>query len=71
MAFRTWEGFCEIPKVHYSESKPNARPQAHSDYIREEIPALSDTIQYDVMIEAKAKDLALLEYRKAYSPCLV
>jgi UV DNA damage endonuclease len=71
MAFRTWSGFCEIPKVHYSESKEGARPQAHSDYIRKEIPPLSDTVEYDVMIEAKAKDLALLEYRKVYSPCLV
>lgn len=71
MAFSTWEGFCEIPKVHYSESKEGARPQAHSDYIRNEIPELSDTVQYDVMIEAKAKDLALLEYRKAHLPCLV
>ena len=71
MAFSTWDGFCEIPKVHYSESKPNARPQAHSDYVREKMPALSDTVQYDVMIEAKAKDLALLEYRKVHSPCLV
>jgi UV DNA damage endonuclease len=71
MAFSTWDGFCEIPKVHYSESKAGARPQAHSDYIREEIPVLSDTVQYDVMIEAKAKDLALLQYRKAYAPCLL
>ena len=64
MAFRTWSGFCEVPKVHYSESKEGARPQAHSDYIRNEIPPLSDTVEYDVMIEAKAKDLALLEYRE-------
>jgi len=71
MAFSTWDGFCEIPKVHYSESKVGARPQAHSDYIREEIPLLSDTVEYDVMIEAKAKDLALLEYRKAHTPCLL
>jgi len=71
MAFSTWDGFCEIPKVHYSESKAGARPQAHSDYINEEIPLLSDTVEYDVMIEAKAKDLALLEYRKAHTPCLL
>lgn len=71
MAFSTWEGFCEIPKVHYSESKPGPRPQAHSDYVRGEIPVLSDTVQYDVMLEAKCKDLALLEYRKAHLPCLV
>jgi UV DNA damage endonuclease len=71
MAFSTWQGFCEIPKVHYSESKEGSRPQAHSDYIRNEIPLLSDTVEYDVMIEAKAKDLALLEYRKVHAPCLV
>ena len=71
MAFTTWDGFCEIPKVHYSESKAGARPQAHSDYILERIPELSSTVEYDVMIEAKAKDLALLQYRKAYAPCLL
>jgi UV DNA damage endonuclease len=62
MAFSTWQGFCEVPKVHYSESAPNKKPQAHSDFIKERIPNLGDTV-YDVMIEAKAKDLALLEYR--------
>lgn len=71
MAFTTWDGFCEIPKVHYSESKVGARPQAHSDYVLERIPELSSTVEYDVMIEAKAKDLALLQYRKAYAPCLL
>jgi UV DNA damage repair endonuclease len=48
--------------VHYSESAPNKKPQAHSDFIKERIPNLGDTV-YDVMIEAKAKDLALIEYR--------
>jgi len=62
MAFSTWQGFCEVPKVHYSESAPNKKPQAHSDFIKERIPDLGDTV-YDVMIEAKAKDLALIEYR--------
>ena len=67
MAFSTWTGFSEIPKVHYSESRPDSRPQAHSDYITETIPALSDSVEYDVMIEAKAKDLALLEYRNKHT----
>lgn len=62
LAFETWNGFLEIPKIHYSESKPNSRPQAHSDYIQYPIPDLGDR-EYDVMIEAKAKDLALLRYR--------
>ena len=64
MAFSTWLGFCEIPKVHYSESKVGARSQAHSDYITETIPALTYSLDYDIMVEAKAKDLAVLEYRK-------
>ena len=65
MAFSTWKGFCEIPKVHYSESRPDSKPQAHSDYITETIPSLSDSVEYDIMVEAKAKDLAVLKY-KAY-----
>jgi len=64
MAFSTWDGFCEIPKVHYSESADGKRPQAHSDYIQGEIPLLDTVREYDVMLEAKAKDLALLECRE-------
>ena len=64
LAFSTWSGFSEIPKVNYSESRPNSRPQAHSDYIKEPIPLLCNHTQYDVMIEAKAKDLALIHYKK-------
>jgi UV DNA damage endonuclease len=63
MAFSTWTGFSEIPKVHYSESRPDSRPQAHSDYIKDLIPNLPGSIQYDVMVEAKAKELAVLQYR--------
>ena len=63
MAFSTWKGFCEIPKVHYSESRPDSKPQAHSDYITETIPSLSDSVEYDIMVEAKAKDLAVLKYK--------
>ena len=64
LAFSTWTGCSEIPKVHYSESRPNSRPQAHSDYIKEPIPLLCNHTQYDIMIEAKAKDLALIHYKK-------
>ena len=63
MSFSTWSGFCEIPKVHYSESRPDARPQAHSDYITETIPTLSNFVEYDIMVEAKSKELAVLEYK--------
>ena len=63
MSFSTWSGFSEIPKVHYSESRPDARPQAHSDYITETIPTLSNFVEYDIMVEAKSKELAVLEYK--------
>lgn len=67
LAILTWpDGI--TPIVHYSSSKQketgNAKekPQAHADYILEEI----NTYGYDVdiMLECKAKELALLEYRQ-------
>ncbi len=55
---------------HYSESRakeyqdPKIRKQAHSDYIRNEINTYG--LDLDIVIEAKAKELALLEYRNIY-----
>ena len=54
------------PVVHYSESKAlhendsKQKPQAHSDYIN----ALPNTYELDVdiMVEAKAKELAILKF---------
>lgn len=66
IALSTWNG--KTPKVHYSEPKEGCRPQAHSDYIVNEIPELCPVRQYDVMIEAKAKELALLKYRNLFFP---
>jgi UV DNA damage endonuclease len=54
------------PEVHYSESKAlheensKLKPQAHSDYIRE-LPNLYGNV-VDVMVEAKAKELAILPF---------
>jgi UV DNA damage endonuclease len=50
------------PIVHYSESKEGSKPQAHSDYIKE----LPNTygIDVDIMVEAKAKELAILPFIK-------
>ena len=62
LAFETWAGFCEIPKIHYSESKPGSRPQAHSDYIKGPIPDLG-SVCYDIMLETKAKELSLIAFR--------
>jgi UV DNA damage endonuclease len=55
------------PVVHLSESRaaeyqdPKIRPQAHSDYILN--PTDNYGQKYDMMLEAKRKELALLKYR--------
>jgi UV DNA damage endonuclease len=64
-SFKTWRE--EIPKVHYSESAEGKIPQAHSDFIENRIPELSSSVYYDVMIEAKQKDKALIKYRNKYN----
>jgi UV DNA damage endonuclease len=49
-------------EVHYSESKEGNKPQAHSDYIKK----LPETygLDIDIMVEAKAKELAILPFIK-------
>ena len=65
LAASTWGDI--KPVVHYSESKSlhenndSIKPQAHSDYISEYINTYC--LDVDIMIEAKAKELTLLEYR--------
>lgn len=67
LAASTWGDI--KPVVHYSESKSlhenneSLKPQAHSDYISDYIDTYG--LDVDVMIEAKAKELTLLEYRNA------
>ncbi len=64
-ALSTWGDI--KPVVHYAESRsveynnPKIKPQAHSDMIRN--PFNDYGHELDVMIEAKHKELALLEYR--------
>jgi UV DNA damage endonuclease len=65
LAVSTWpEGI--TPVVHYSESKAlhenntKLKPQAHSDYITT-FPNTYDMV-VDIMVEAKAKELAVLPY---------
>ena len=65
LAVSTWPKNI-TPVVHYSESKSlhesndKLKPQAHSDYINE----LPNTygIDVDIMVEAKAKELAILPF---------
>jgi UV DNA damage endonuclease len=66
LAVSTWNKAGVKPVVHYSESKAlhendvKLKPQAHSDYITN----LPDTynIDVDIMVEAKAKELAILPF---------
>ncbi len=68
MAAMTWGDI--KPVVHYSESRsrekqdPKIRPNAHSDMIVDKINTYG--LDVDVMIEAKSKELALLNYRRTY-----
>lgn len=61
----TWKG--RRPKLHYAEQDPAKRPGAHSAYLS---PSSFQTFaagvpfrEYDVMLECKAKELALLQLR--------
>jgi UV DNA damage endonuclease len=64
LAVSTWGDI--KPVVHYSESKAlhesndKLKPQAHSDYISD-IPNTYG-LDVDIMVEAKAKELSILEY---------
>jgi UV DNA damage endonuclease len=66
LAIATWGDI--TPVVHYSESKAlheennKLKPQAHSDYIK----SLPNTygLNVDIMVEAKAKELAILPFIK-------
>jgi len=65
LALSTWGDI--KPVVHYAESRsvehnnPKIKPQAHSDYVIAEFDDYGHN--FDVMIEAKHKELALLRYR--------
>jgi len=67
LALTTWPKGIK-PIVHYSESKAlheensKLKPQAHSDYIKQ----LPNTygLAVDIMVEAKAKELAILPFIK-------
>lgn len=68
MAISTWGGI--KPVVHYSESRnkeqnDDSKPQAHSDYVYQFINTYDHDI--DIMIEAKAKELALFRYKNLHN----
>jgi UV DNA damage endonuclease len=63
MAMSTWPKDI-TPIVHVSEPRDDKNFRAHHDYVRTEV----NTYGYDVdiMMEAKAKELAVLEYKKIH-----
>ena len=69
MAISTWPEDI-IPVVHYSESRSieqadeKIRPQAHSDYVYDYIDTYGNKV--DVMVEAKAKELAVKKYKELH-----
>lgn len=67
LALSTWGS--RIAKMHHSESREGSNPRAHSSYIENPVPEFDlyqggKQLQYDVFLETKAKDLALLRYMK-------
>jgi len=68
---KSWSDLGIIPKFHISEQAPNKKVGAHSDYV-ENIPdylfeLVKKGINIDIMIEAKAKEQAVLQlYSKYY-----
>ena len=69
LAMSTWPTNI-VPVVHYSESRsieqedPKIRPQAHSDYVYDYIDTYDNRV--DIMVEAKAKELAVLRYKELH-----
>lgn len=67
LAHSTWGDI--RPLTHMSSSRKiediTSKQTAHADYIYEEIQTFG--LDFDVEIEAKAKDLAVIEYRKQFS----
>lgn len=65
LAASTWSGI--TPVVHLSESRrkeqgdSKIKEQAHSDYIYN--PVDNHGVKYDMMLECKMKELALIKYR--------
>jgi UV DNA damage endonuclease len=69
LALSTWGDI--KPVVHYAESRsvehnnPKIKPQAHSDLVYNTLNDYGN--EFDIMIEAKHKELALLKYRREFA----
>ena len=69
LALSTWPDDI-VPVVHYAESRsveqgnPKIKPQAHSDYVYGPINDYGN--RFDIMIEAKHKELAVQRYKELH-----
>ena len=69
-AFATWDANRDgVPKIHYSTQAAGRRSGAHADHVdadefRDFLRLVPPRAVYDCMLEAKAKDLALLRLRE-------
>jgi UV DNA damage endonuclease len=64
-AMETWGEItpvCHLSESRREEQQNDCMPQAHSDYVY--TPIATHGHKFDLMIEAKAKELALLKYKK-------
>jgi len=69
LAAATWSPSDGVPKIHYSSQAKDSRPGAHADYVLSAefevfLSLTRDTPDFDCMLEAKAKDCALLDLRR-------
>ncbi|GAC1314089.1 MAG: UV DNA damage repair endonuclease UvsE [Chloroflexota bacterium] len=70
-AAATWDAERDgVPKIHYSSQAAERRPGAHAEYVAPEefadfLQRVPKTLDFDCMLEAKAKDLALFHLRDA------
>ena len=65
--FATWKGGDGVPKVHLSSQAPGGRIGHHADYVEQaDLAAFlvhAPDAPFDLMLEAKKKDLTLLRFR--------
>lgn len=63
LAMSTWSKDI-TPVVHVSEPRDDKNPRAHHDYINNYVDNYG--FNFDMMFEAKAKELSVLSYRRKY-----
>lgn len=69
IAYKTWSHTNVTPIIHISEPRDEKNFRAHHDYVTEEIETFG--LDVDIMMEAKAKELAVLEYEKKYKELII